>query len=269
MKKVLIAVAAIAALPATTAQAQDVQMPGVYFGVEGGLNWMFNTTILGQNVSPADGMGPRWQDRLRLHRPARRGRRPLPREPERQLLRQPRHHRQDQPDIDHGQLPVRLQRDGRVRALYRRGCRCRPRRLRLPDEQHGVRLSGHPRRRLQLQPQSAFQPRRSLFRHDQSDGRRYLLEQQQHHRARRRPDQVRFGSAAAAPAAAGRWRRRRSWCSSTGTARTSPSRRWPRSSRRPTPSRPRATPASRRPATPTRRARKPTTWRCRCVAPTR
>ena len=55
MKKVLMAVAAIAALPATTAQAQDVQMPGVYFGVEGGLNWMFNTTILGQNVSPLMG----------------------------------------------------------------------------------------------------------------------------------------------------------------------------------------------------------------------
>ena len=54
MKKVLIAVAAIAALPAT-AQAQDVQAPGVYFGVEGGLNWMFNTTILGQNVSPRTG----------------------------------------------------------------------------------------------------------------------------------------------------------------------------------------------------------------------
>ena len=54
MKKVLIAVAAIAALPAT-AQAQDVQAPGVYFGVEGGLNWMFNTTILGQNVSPLMG----------------------------------------------------------------------------------------------------------------------------------------------------------------------------------------------------------------------
>ena len=54
MKKVLIAVAAIAALPAT-AQAQDVQAPGVYFGVEGGLNWMFNTTILGQNVSPETG----------------------------------------------------------------------------------------------------------------------------------------------------------------------------------------------------------------------
>ena len=54
MKKVLIAVAAIAALPAT-AQAQDVQAPGVYFGVEGGLNWMFNTTILGQNVSPQMG----------------------------------------------------------------------------------------------------------------------------------------------------------------------------------------------------------------------
>ena len=31
----------------------------------------------------------------------------------------------------------------------------------------------------------------------------------------------------------------------------------------------RATPASRRPATPTRRARRPTTWRCRCVVRTR
>ena len=29
--------------------------PGVYFGVEGGLNWMFNTTILNQNVSPYTG----------------------------------------------------------------------------------------------------------------------------------------------------------------------------------------------------------------------
>src|SRR4029453_8035356 len=38
-----------------TAQAQDFQMPGVYFGVEGGLSWMLNTTILGQNVSPATG----------------------------------------------------------------------------------------------------------------------------------------------------------------------------------------------------------------------
>jgi OOP family OmpA-OmpF porin len=55
MKKVLIAVAAIAALPATTAQAQDVQMPGVYFGVEGGLSWMLNTTILGQSVYPQTG----------------------------------------------------------------------------------------------------------------------------------------------------------------------------------------------------------------------
>ena len=36
-----------------------------------------------------------------------------------------------------------------------------------------------------------------------------------------------------------------------------------------TPSRPRAARASRRPATPTRRARRATTWRCRCVAPTR
>jgi OmpA-OmpF porin, OOP family len=55
MKKVLIAVAAIAVLPATTVQAQDVQEPGVYFGVEGGLSWLLNTTILGQNVNPQTG----------------------------------------------------------------------------------------------------------------------------------------------------------------------------------------------------------------------
>jgi len=54
MKKVLLAAAAVIALPAI-AEAQDVQTPGVYFGVEGGLNWMFNTTILGQNVSPQTG----------------------------------------------------------------------------------------------------------------------------------------------------------------------------------------------------------------------
>jgi OmpA-OmpF porin, OOP family len=54
MKKVLLAAAAVIALPAI-AEAQDVQSPGVYFGVEGGLNWMFNTTILGQNVSPQTG----------------------------------------------------------------------------------------------------------------------------------------------------------------------------------------------------------------------
>jgi outer membrane protein OmpA-like peptidoglycan-associated protein len=54
MKKVLIAVAAIAALPATV-QAQDIPTPGVYVGVQGGLNWLLNTTILGQNVSPQTG----------------------------------------------------------------------------------------------------------------------------------------------------------------------------------------------------------------------
>jgi OmpA-OmpF porin, OOP family len=54
MKKVLLAAAAVVALPAI-AEAQDVPVPGVYFGVEGGLNWLFNTTILGQNVSPQTG----------------------------------------------------------------------------------------------------------------------------------------------------------------------------------------------------------------------
>jgi OmpA-OmpF porin, OOP family len=54
MKKVLLAAAAVMALPAI-AEAQDVQTPGVYVGVEGGLNWLFNTTILNQNVSPQTG----------------------------------------------------------------------------------------------------------------------------------------------------------------------------------------------------------------------
>src|SRR5262249_1274780 len=56
MKKVLLAAAAVVALPAI-AEAQDmmVPQPGVYFGVEGGLNWLFNTTILGQSGSPNTG----------------------------------------------------------------------------------------------------------------------------------------------------------------------------------------------------------------------
>ncbi len=55
MKKVLLAAAAVVALPAIAQAQTDVQNPGVYLGVEGGLNWMFNTTILGQNVSPLTG----------------------------------------------------------------------------------------------------------------------------------------------------------------------------------------------------------------------
>jgi outer membrane protein OmpA-like peptidoglycan-associated protein len=55
MKKGLLAAAAAVAILPAGAQAQDVQMPGVYFGVEGGLNWMFNTTILGQYVTPQTG----------------------------------------------------------------------------------------------------------------------------------------------------------------------------------------------------------------------
>jgi outer membrane protein OmpA-like peptidoglycan-associated protein len=50
MKKVLIAAAAIAAFPAV-AQAQEAQTPGVYLGIEGGLNWMFNTKIFNVNTS--------------------------------------------------------------------------------------------------------------------------------------------------------------------------------------------------------------------------
>jgi OmpA-OmpF porin, OOP family len=65
MKKALIAAAAVVALP-SMAQAQTETevaqassmgspLPGVYLGVQGGLNWMLNTTILGQGVSPVTG----------------------------------------------------------------------------------------------------------------------------------------------------------------------------------------------------------------------
>ncbi len=53
MKKALLAAAAIVALP-VMAQAQSAS-PGIYIGAEGGVNWMLNTTILGQNVSPQTG----------------------------------------------------------------------------------------------------------------------------------------------------------------------------------------------------------------------
>jgi outer membrane protein OmpA-like peptidoglycan-associated protein len=54
MKKVLLAAAAVVALPAI-AEAQIPPTPGVYIAAEGGLNWLFNTHILGQNVSSQTG----------------------------------------------------------------------------------------------------------------------------------------------------------------------------------------------------------------------
>jgi len=53
MKKALLAAAAFVALP-VMAQAQTVA-PGFYVGAEGGVNWLLNTTILGQGVSPQTG----------------------------------------------------------------------------------------------------------------------------------------------------------------------------------------------------------------------
>ena len=93
---------------------------------------------------------------------------------------------------------------------------------------------------------------------------------QQQHLADAGPHlQVRSARSRGCPAGpAGAPARRPSWCSSTGIVPISRLRRRPPSGRRPTPTRPRATPASPRPAIPTSRARKPTTWRCRCGAPT-
>jgi outer membrane protein OmpA-like peptidoglycan-associated protein len=53
MKKALLAAAALVALP-VVAQAQ-VPQPGFYIGAEGGLNWLLNTTVLGQSVYPQTG----------------------------------------------------------------------------------------------------------------------------------------------------------------------------------------------------------------------
>src|SRR5438093_8725391 len=53
MKKALMAAAALIALP-VMAQAQTPS-PGVYIGVEGGVNWLLNTTIYGFNVTPNTG----------------------------------------------------------------------------------------------------------------------------------------------------------------------------------------------------------------------
>ena len=44
IKKVLVAAAALVALP-IAAQAQTLQYPGFYAGIEGGGNWMFNNTV--------------------------------------------------------------------------------------------------------------------------------------------------------------------------------------------------------------------------------
>src|SRR3979409_123333 len=60
MKKVLLATAALVALP-VMAQAQSQPNPGFYIGAEGGLNWMFNTTANAPgfggaaNIYPATG----------------------------------------------------------------------------------------------------------------------------------------------------------------------------------------------------------------------
>ena len=53
MKKALMAAAALVALP-VMAQAQTPSS-GFYIGAEGGLNWLLNTTIMGNGVNPQTG----------------------------------------------------------------------------------------------------------------------------------------------------------------------------------------------------------------------
>ena len=135
--------------------------------------------------------------------------------------------------------------------------------------QHGVCLSGHRRPGLDRRHELPREPRWPLLRHVEPDGERRPVDQQQLQRDAGSAAEVRLGSAAAAGSGA-------AGCAAVvhGVLRLGPleplaagaDHDQDRPRRR---SRARAMPASRRPATPTRRARKPTTWRCRCVVPTR
>ncbi|SKA37594.1 hypothetical protein SAMN02745126_05927, partial [Enhydrobacter aerosaccus] len=50
MRKLLLTTALVAALP-VAAQAQKMNpQPNFYFGAEGGLNWMLNTTVTAYNL---------------------------------------------------------------------------------------------------------------------------------------------------------------------------------------------------------------------------
>ena len=163
MKKVLLAAAAVIALPAI-AEAQDVQTPGVYLGVEGGLNWMFNTTILNQNVSPYTGWalgGKIGYDFLG------------PRVEVEGLYRENNNsnnfgNRAITNQISQVTAMVNLLYDfnafGNFVPYIGAGAGvgfidsdCEP-------WQHNVRLPGHPGRWLQLEPQPSVQPRRPLHR---------------------------------------------------------------------------------------------------------
>ena len=175
MKKVLLAAAAVIALPAI-AEAQDVQTPGVYLGVEGGLNWMFNTTILNQNVSPYTGWalgGKIGYDFLG------------PRVEVEGLYRQNNNsnnfgNRAITNQISQVTAMVNVLYDfnafGNFVPYIGAGAGVGFVDSDFQPRQHDVRLPGHPGRWLQLGAPTSVQPRRPLHRRHQSVGRRLAVE---------------------------------------------------------------------------------------------
>ena len=269
MKKALLAAAAIVALP-VMAQAQTAA-PGFYIGAEGGLNWLLNTTILGTTVTPQTGfaaggvigydfVGPR----VELEGMYRNN----------QTYAAPSRARRSTTRSARSSVMANLLYDFAPSSTI------------TPYVGAGAGIAFVDGNSSLNSTQFAYQGIVGLgwnvdtnFRVN-LDGRYYGTSNpsvngstwsNNNFTRHAGPDhQVRAGRAAAAAGRPRRLRRPRSWCSSTGIARTCrPAGAGRRSSRPPRPSRPRAAPASRRPATPIRRARRTTTWRCRCVVPMR
>ena len=235
MKKALIAAAALVALPAI-AQAQT-PMPGFYVGAEGGLNWLMNFTVTAAtannggnlnsaviSVTPQTGLDGWRRDRLRLRRPARRawkasiaGTRPtsaVPGTGAQQPGRPARHHGQPAVRLhacfgDHARTSALV--PASASSMARARCRST---VFAYQGIVGLAWNADTNFRVSL------------------DGRYYGTSNPHDQRRTRWTNnnfsvmlglQLKFGEVAgcSAAAAADRLRRRRSWCSSTGTARTS------------------------------------------------
>ena len=123
MKRMVVGAALLAAAP-FAAQAQSLQPGGVYVGLEGGANWIFNSSFNITFTSPCRQPSARsstnasWNTgyvlggaaRLRLRRPSRRVGRRLPREQRHPGVRRRRRQRWHQLPADQrdGQLLLRL-----------------------------------------------------------------------------------------------------------------------------------------------------------------
>ena len=230
-KRLLLAAAALLALPAA-ANAQSDWFSSTYRTYPGVLYRRPRRRQLAAEqpeLHHGHRLDPGRQGRLRLRRSPRRVGRHVPfqhRQRRGRLSDRLRHgERQDRASLGHGQRALRFLPGSDDHALYRRRLGRWLRRCQHPGLQNvpgDVRLPGHPGRRLQRHASAAHRPGRPLLRNDQSG---CLLQQQHHGVAERQP------TSSASP----RWRRRRrrrrwsrrrrSWCSSTGIARTCRSRR--------------------------------------------